>query len=191
MLVGYFGLLNRTKGVAELIETVGSLPQRFKLVIIGGGAATPEDQRYADEVQALITDRQLKERVLITGTCSEAEVSAHLLAADMVALPFQDGASYRRGSLLAALNHGVPTITTTPATPLEPPLLDKTHALLLSSSNVDTLRNAILTLADNRALREQLAVEGRALAAYFDWSSIAAKHEQVYHTLLEAQSRRT
>jgi glycosyltransferase involved in cell wall biosynthesis len=185
VLVGYFGLLNRTKGVVELVQALEALPQHFKLVIIGGGAVTPEDQRYAHEVQTLIAGRNLQQRVQITGPCTETEVSAHLLSADMVALPFHDGASYRRGSLLAALSHGVPTITTTPVTPLDPSLVDGVHALLLPSANADTLKHAIISLADDTAMRERLAKGGRDLARNFDWSTIAAKHEQVYHTLLQ------
>ncbi len=188
VLIGYFGLLNRTKGVAELVEALALLPQHFKLVIIGGAAVSPEDQRYAAEVQTLIARRQIQERVHITGPCSEAEVSAHLLAADMLALPFHDGASYRRGSLLAALSHGIPTITTTPATLLDPPLIDGVHAMCLPSAKVGLLNDAIKILADDATLRARLASGGRNLAMHFDWPNIAAQHELVYHTLLEAHN---
>jgi glycosyltransferase involved in cell wall biosynthesis len=46
------------------------------------------------------------------------KVSEGLHASDLAALPFHSGASTNRGSMLATLSHGLPTITTNgPATP--------------------------------------------------------------------------
>ncbi len=41
------------------------------------------------------------------------EVSANLLAADCAVLPYREGASLRHGSLMAALAHGLPIVSTT------------------------------------------------------------------------------
>ncbi len=188
VLVGYFGLLSRTKGVLELVQALATLPSRFKLLIIGGAAPLPDDERYAAEVQSCIAAHGLSERVKITGPCSEAEVSGWLMATDLVALPFHDGASFRRGSLLAALAHGVPVVTTTPAARLDPPLVGDVHALLVSPSQAVELRTALERVAADAALRERLAVEGPALAAKFSWPDIAAHHETVYHTLVTVGS---
>jgi len=184
VVLAYFGLLNRSKGVIELLRALALLPARFKLLIIGGSAPFPDDQRYAAEVQAFLLSHQLSERVEVTGPCSAADVSAHLLAADLAVLPFLDGASYRRGSLLAALAHGVPTITTAPQTLLIPPLLDGLHARVVKKTDVTMLGKAIVELAVDEATRAQLATGGRTLAARFAWSSIAAQHETVYHSIL-------
>jgi hypothetical protein len=126
---------------------------------------------------SFLLSHQLSERVEVTGPCSAADVSAHLLAADLAVLPFLDGASYRRGSLLAALAHGVPTITTAPQTLLIPPLLDGLHARVVKKTDVTMLGKAIMELAVDEATRAQLATGGRTLAARFAWSSIAAQHE--------------
>ncbi|HEX6288566.1 MAG TPA: glycosyltransferase family 4 protein [Herpetosiphonaceae bacterium] len=186
VLLAYFGLLNRSKGVLDLLAALAELPPRFRLLIIGGAAPLPEDQRYAAEVQATIVERGLSERVQITGPCTEAEVSGHLLAADMTVLPFLDGASYRRGSLLAALAHGTPTITTAPPTPLDPPLEDGAHALVLPKADAVLLRAAIERLAADRALQARMATGARVVAAAFGWPGIAERHEALYHTLLGA-----
>lgn len=182
VLIAFFGLLSRTKGARELIEALAILPPRFRLIVIGGAAPQPDDQRYAAEIHALIRDRNVQDRVLITGPCAAPDVSAHLLAADLAALPFGDGASYRRGSLLATLSHGLPTITTPPAAPLDPPLLDGEHALLVGAS-VPEIRSAIERLAVDQALRARLRVGGQALARQFSWPAIAAGHENVYDSV--------
>lgn len=181
-LIAYFGLLNRTKGVIPLLDALDLLPPRFKLVIIGGAAPQPDDQRYAAEVRAVIAARNVAERVLMTGPCAEDTVSAHLLAADCAALPFTDGASYRRGSLLAALAHGIATITTPPAQPLHPPLLNGEH-VLFAPPDPAQIRAALLRLADDPALQARIAAGGQELAQQFAWPAIAALHENVYDSV--------
>lgn len=188
VLIAYFGLLSRTKGVLPLLDALADLSPRFKLLIVGGAAPQPDDQRYAADVQAVIAARNLHDRVTITGPCPAPTVSAHLLAADLLALPFSDGASYRRGSLLAALAHGVPTITTPPAQPLEPPLRDREHVFFVQPDPAN-IRAAIEQLAADQPLRDRLAQGGRALAEQFAWPAIAALHENVYHTLLKNAAR--
>jgi glycosyltransferase involved in cell wall biosynthesis len=191
-LIGYFGLLSRTKGVLELLAALAQLrpAERYRLLIIGGAAPQPDDQRYAAEVQRFIAAQELSERVQITGPCAPAEVSAHLLAADLVALPFADGASYRRGSLLAALAHGRPTITTAPDEPLDPPLIDGRHALLLADPAPERWLAAIERMAADPALQTRLSAGARELAASFAWPVIAAQHETVYHTVQEAVAKK-
>jgi polysaccharide biosynthesis protein PslF len=112
-LVAYFGLISRSKGLHVLLDALARLPSSFRLVVVGGEATQPQDRTYAAEVRRQIEQRGLRERVIVTGHCAADEVSAHLLAADLAALPFADGASFRRGSLLAALAHGLPVVTTT------------------------------------------------------------------------------
>jgi len=111
-LLAFFGLISRSKGLDTLLDALARLPERFRLVVIGTAATALEDRAYADAIRQQIVRLGLDQRVTITGHCAEADVSAHLLAADIAALPFTDGASYRRGSLLAALAHGLPVVTT-------------------------------------------------------------------------------
>lgn len=194
VLIGYFGLLSRTKGVLELLAALARLPasgpRRYRLLIIGGAAPLPDDQRYAAEIERFIDVHELGARVQLTGSCAAEEVSAHLLAADMVVLPFADGASYRRGSLLAALAHARPTITTAPAAPLDPPLLDGQHALLLPDAAPERLQAAIQRVAADPELQIRLSTGALDLAAAFAWPSIASEHETVYHTVQKAVAKK-
>jgi glycosyltransferase involved in cell wall biosynthesis len=204
-LLAYFGLISRSKGLDTLLDALGRLPARFRLLVVGGAATAPEDRAYADAIRQQIGRLGLEQRVTITGHCPEAEVSAHLLAADIAALPFADGASFRRGSLLAALAHGLPTITTLapyddrrmtiddeadaqhvhrPSSIVHRPLVDGENALLVPPGDALALVGAIERLAHDQRLRERLAAGGRALAAQFSWDTIAARHEQLYERLI-------
>lgn len=182
LLVAYFGLLSPSKGVDTLIEALQRLPDRpWRLLIIGGDATSPQDRAYAQQLDTLITQRSLAARVIRTGHSAPADVSAHLLAADCAALPFRDGASFRRGSLLAALAHGCPLITTTPAdTATAAALTAPPAALLVPPEDSAALAAGLARLANDPALQGRLADGGRALAARFSWDSIAAQHEQCY-----------
>ena len=185
--IAYFGLLSRTKGVLELLQALAGLPPRFRLLIVGGSAPLPDDLRFAVDVNAAIAEHGIGERVTITGPLSEPDVSGHLLACDIAALPYADGASYRRGSLLAVLAHGLPVITTQPPAQLDPPLRDGAHVLLLPPADVGALRAAIERLAGDGQLRKTLSAGGLELVAGFAWPAIADRHESVYHAVLSSR----
>ena len=64
---------------------------------------------YARRTEALVDELDLSERVHWTDFVPQSEVSANLMAADLCVLPYRDGISFRRGSLLACLaGHIVP-----------------------------------------------------------------------------------
>lgn len=179
LLVAYFGLLSPSKGVDLLLSALTRLAQPWRLLLIGGAATAPQDVAYAAALRAQIVAMGLEARVIATGHVPDAEVSAHLLAADCVALPFRDGASFRRGSLLAALAHGCPVLTTSPAEPAEAALLGAA-ALIAPVDDPAALAAALELLAANAALGAALGAVGQRLAARFSWTAIAAQHAALY-----------
>lgn len=183
-VVAFFGLASPTKGLLELLEALSMLPDFIRLVVVGGEAPTTTDQEHARAVHAAVERLRLSGRAHFTGYCDPRTVSAHLLAADLGALPFRDGASYRRGSLLAMFAHGLPVVTTRPAMPLAPPLIDGQHVLLVASEAPEELAAAIQQLANDPQQRQRLAAGGRMLLRHFSWPAIAAAHEAVYNAVL-------
>lgn len=179
LLVAYFGLLGASKGVDTLVEALARVAAPWRLAIVGGAATAPEDIAHAAAVRARMAALGLAPRVVETGHVTPAEVSAHLLAADIAALPFRDGASFRRGSLLAALAHGCPVVTTTPAGPADTALLAPAAALV-PPDDPPALAAALARLAADPAARRALAACGPPLAAQFSWDSIARRHEELY-----------
>jgi glycosyltransferase involved in cell wall biosynthesis len=179
LLVAYFGLLSPSKGADLLITALARLTQPWRLLLVGGAATAPQDVAYAATLRAQIAALGLEPQVIATGHAPDAEVSAHLLAADCAALPFRDGASFRRGSLLAAIAHGCPVVTTPPADPADAALLAEA-ALLASLADPAALAAALKRLAAEPSLRVTLAAAGQALAARFSWDDIAAQHEALY-----------
>lgn len=187
MLLAYFGLLTHTKGIETILDAMEKLPQTTRLVLIGGIGERSEDQVYANSIRQLIAQKGLQERVVMTGHTEASDVSGYLIAADAVVLPFTDGYSYRRGSLITALAHGVPVITThAPAEirqdPL-PELIDGKHALLVEPRQSPQLVNAILRLQQSPEISLQLSRNGQALTEVFSWERILAQHEALYDAI--------
>lgn len=182
LLIAYFGLLSASKGIDLVVEALAQLPGAH-LLIIGGQASAPPDRAFAQQLAARITALGLGLRITRTGHVSAQEASAHLLAADIVALPFRDGASFRRGSLLAALAHSCAVITTAPAdSDTAARLIDGEQVLLVPPNAGPALSAALTYLAAEPALRTRLGASGQALAASFSWHTIARSHEQIYRS---------
>jgi glycosyltransferase involved in cell wall biosynthesis len=186
-LLAYFGFLNQSKGGQELILALDDLIQRgydAHLLMIGAqvGDVDPTNRQYYDQVQTLIRQRELEQRVHWTGHVSQAEVSANLLAADVVVMPYRDGVSFRRTTFIAALRHGCPVVTTLPAFPLEE-LRDGDNVLLTPPQDVTAVSDGVIRLIDDPALRSSLSASARTLGRQFDWSHIASQTRDVYRRL--------
>lgn len=189
LLVGYFGFLTAGKGAATLLRATRLLADRgrsARLVVIGAGAgpSSPPDRAAEAAVHSLLRQLGLAPRVVATGYLSPAGVSAHLLACDAIALPYEDGASFRRGSLLAALEHGRPIVTTPPSLPArgfgERVLEPGRQFMAVPPRDPLALADALERLAADASLAERLGREARALAERCSWPSIAAETARVY-----------
>lgn len=177
-LLGYFGFLNHSKGGDTLIRALSILAERrapVKLVLIGGqtGSSDPNDAAFSAEVEKLIARHGLEGRIARSGFVTASEVSAHLLACDAIALPYRDGVSLRRGSLMAALAHGCAIISTQPAAPI-PELRDGENLRLVPRDSPQVLGLAISELLDAPELRARLGAAARETAQQFRWEAIAA-----------------
>jgi glycosyltransferase involved in cell wall biosynthesis len=182
----YFGFLNESKGGETLIRALARSRPPARLLMIGGrvGSSDPTNQAYADHIQALIAELGLDERVRWTGYVPNEQVSAALLSADAVLLPYRDGISFRRGSLHAALAHGCPIVSTTPVVPL-PELVDGENVLLVPPDDPDALSRAALRLHHDPKLKERIGRGAAALSRLFTWAHIAQRTvDEVFYPAL-------
>lgn len=185
LLLGYFGFLNRSKGGLLLIEVLARLAAHMphaRLLMIGErvGASDPSNYAYLQEVEAAVARHGLTDRVTWTGSLPDAEVSAALYACDVLLMPYLDGASTRRGTLMAGLAQGCAVVTTTPSAPL-PELRDGVSVLFVPPGDVDATTAAVLRLIHDPALAQRLRTGARQAAAAFTWESIADAHIRSYH----------
>ena len=190
LLLAYFGFLNESKGGEELIGALALLRQQeldAHLLFIGGdvGHADPTNVAYAQKVQALIDRHHLADVVHRTGYVELPEASANLLAADVVVMPYRDGVSFRRTTLIAALRHGCPVVSTLPVEmALIPEIQPGENMLLAPPSDASALAQTMAPLAEDMALREKLSQGAKQLGRLFEWERIARDTADLYRTLI-------
>lgn len=187
-LVSYFGFLNQSKGGEDLIRALHILKEKgikIKLLMVGAaaGSVDPTDQAYALKVKGLISQLGVEDMVIWTGFEPAERVSGHLLASDLCVLPYRDGVSFRRGSLMAALAHGLPIVSTMPGTENRQ-IVDGENMALVPPQDPQALANKIEVLATDPGLRERLAQGAKRLSQGFSWDRIAEKTLAVYQQLL-------
>lgn len=196
MLLTTFGLLNRSKGIETAIDALALLRQGgvdAYLLLVGAGAGVNDPTNRATEAAI---DRQCAAAGLIafvrkTGRLPAAEVAEALAASDVCVLPYRDGASPRRGSLLAALAQGIPVVTTTPAPGAYggvPAFRDGEAARCVPPGDARAVADAAQAMRRDDTLARRLRAGAAAYAAHFTWPTIAAQTLALYETLGVAAS---
>ncbi len=196
LLLSYFGFLNESKGGETLIQALHKLMNdprlsaNPRLLMIGGktGSSDPTNVAYLKKIEGLIEELGLTDRVLWTGYTPRPEVSANLLASDICVLPYRDGASFRRGSFMAALAHGLPIVSTRPRVDV-PELRHGENILLVPPDAPVALAEAIAKLADDARLRRRLGEGATRLSQDFTWGKIAEKTEALYEEIADIPER--
>ncbi|MBI4758129.1 MAG: glycosyltransferase family 4 protein [Chloroflexi bacterium] len=194
-LISYFGFLNSSKGGEDLVKAMAILHQKgqaVKLIMVGGqvGDSDPTNVAYLRKIKGLIEALGLGDYVCWTGYTSPEEVTANLLASDLCVLPYRDGASFRRGSLMAALAHGLPVITTTPPGRWRPcpgglpELVHGENALLVPPGSPGQIAEAVEALVGSANLSTRLGSGASHLAKAFTWDNIARLSVKAYEAIM-------
>jgi len=173
--VVYFGQIRPKLGVEEFLELAEhsfQVLRPFNFLMVGTAP-----QKHAKYYQRL-RDRTRASVQWLTNL--PLDDIAQILASSLAAyLPFPDGASYRRGSMLAALENGLPVITREGAA-MAPELRD---AVMLASGPGEAL--AILDrLYALPECTQGMVSHGRKLVQAFSWEDIARRHADIYATML-------
>lgn len=192
-VIAHFGFMNHSKGIEILLDALAALRAEglpVRLWMVGGrtGASDPTNAAFAAQIDAKIAALGLTDAVHWSGFVDDPTASAYLTAADVVALPFLDGASYRRSSLMAVIAHGCAIVTTTPMVDV-PAFRDGENLRLVSPGDATALATALAQLANSASARETLRTGARALNTVFDWGEIARANADFFTQIIE--KRRT
>jgi glycosyltransferase involved in cell wall biosynthesis len=184
LLISYFGLIRPDKGLEDFIKLLDISKKNEKAIkgrIIG--RIPQSDVHYASQLQSVTANLPIEWYL----DQPEDTVSDLLFETTFTYLPFPDGASLRRGSLLAALSHATRVITTRG---LQTPMCLDT-VVFYADSPQDAF--VILTEFDHSASKEDVLVQKTNLFLLsFHWETIAENHINLYdlivakrnHTLL-------
>jgi glycosyltransferase involved in cell wall biosynthesis len=173
--VGYFGRLERHKGVHVLIDAIAQLPD-VALVLHGDGPARGDLERRVRELA-------LTERVTFAGHVDHDLLPSRYRAVDIVAVPSLRTSRWveQFGRVaVEAMACGVPVIASDDGA-----LRDVVGGagLLVRPGDVAAWRDAIGELGAHPARRSALAAAGRARAARYRWSAIADQQIELYRAV--------
>ena len=174
----YFGLFRTNKGIehvmrlAELVKGEG-LPYVVRMV----GAMDAHLPNYYNNLRSLAKRLPV---VWVVGQDVE-QVAAVLGRCQIGYMPFPDGASERRTSLLALLANGVAVVTT--RGPHTPPEMEDCAEFADSPEHAISI---ILDLYRDVQRRAKLSAKAIAYAGRFSLDSIASQHIALYHDIVNA-----
>jgi glycosyltransferase involved in cell wall biosynthesis len=170
MVAGTLARLDRIKGLDVLLDAIAALDVR--LVIAGEG---PE--RGALERQAAALGE--RDRVQFVGWRDDSR--AFLDGIDVFVLP-----SRNEGfplSIIEAMFAGRPVVATRVGS-VDEAVVDQETGLLVPADDVDALRSAIVTLADDPDRRDLMGTNGRQRALeHFSISKMASSFDALYDDL--------
>ncbi len=186
-VLAHFGLLNASKGLDTLLESMVMLRDSgvpVQLIIVGGstGSTDPTNAAYKREIAAFIQQHGLTDHVYSTGFLEDAAVAAYLRGSDAVVLPFRDGASFRRGSLMAAIHYGAVIVTTQPHVNI-PEFVHDGNMLFVPADDPAALRDSLRQIHDSPP--EHLRQGALQLDRHFTWDQITADYLACFRDVLE------
>lgn len=170
-VVGLFGTLHDSLLLSYALESLSALQargHRAQLLYVG-----PARDELASSLDG--SEHGLNQQVICTGYAEPAQVSHYLSLMDVLLLPLVDGVSSRRSSLMAALSHRLPVVTTSgPGT--DPLLADSAAVLLSPVADRQAFVANVCALATDKAWRRQLAEAGEKLYRdHFSWSVVTQR----------------
>ena len=178
----FVGRLVERKGLPHLLRALTLLPsgRDVALDIVGDGP-----DRAA--LESLARELELGGRVRFHGFVSEGDLSAFFAGADAFVLPaVEDSKGDVEGLgvvLIEALAHRVPVIASASGGIVDIVLHERT-GLLVPPGDAPALAAAVTRMAADPALRERLALEGKAHArATFSWDAIIDRLASLYRSL--------
>ncbi len=180
--VAFFGFANPPKGMELLLAALAQLKPRhpeLKLLLLSQLSGRDAYQR---RLAGLIERSGLSGITLRPDYAPAPKTAERLASADCAVLPFRDGVSQKRGSLLACLAQGLPVVTTAPEKGAEGPFQNERNMLMVEHSPA-ALARALDRLLQDQALRIRLRQASRELSAAFGWKTIGQQHRELFQTL--------
>lgn len=159
VVAGHFGTYDSQarRALSSLVPALLARSRSVTMQLIG---------RDSDGFRASLaaTHPQLASRIHATGTIDGRGLSLALQACDVMVQPYPDGASSRRGTLMASLAHGIAVVTTDGR--LSEPLWRESHAVCtVRAGNEAAMLDATAALCADPVERHRLALAGRSLYA--------------------------
>jgi glycosyltransferase involved in cell wall biosynthesis len=179
LFVGALPRSHRYKGVDYLIEAVHiarSKNTTIKLAVVGGGGLVPE-------LNKLVAELELGQNVVFTGAMPNEHLPPYYAMCDIFVLPSVSSPESFGQVLQEAMASGKPCIASDLPGVREVVKNEKT-GLLVPPKNPEALAQAILHLAEDDSLRNEMSHNARMEVASYSWQKCAQEMEAIYNEVL-------
>ena len=166
-LVLSVGAIQRRKNIARLVKAFESLPDSWRLALAGA----PDGFGAAEELR-VVQESPARKRIDVLGYVSSPHLDSLYNRAGIFAFPSLDEGFGM--PILEAMAHGVPVLTSNCSAM---PEVAGDAALLVDPVNIG---DALLHLAADESLRDDLARRGLQRTKKFTWESAVKKTWAVY-----------
>ena len=184
VLIAHFGYILKKKRLEALFHALRFLldeGHRVKLAMIS--EFDPERNSYHARLKRMVNSLNLERDVIWAGYRDQKAVSGCLSSSEIAVQIYQDGVSFRRGSFMTPLAHGLPIVTTRSRN-LPEGLKDRYNVIAVSVGDVKGLAVAVKELIASKELKEKIGGNARIFSKRFSWGDIAQKHVELYNRLI-------
>jgi glycosyltransferase involved in cell wall biosynthesis len=172
-MVLFVGAIQRRKNVRKLVHAFERMPPSWRLALAGA----PNGFGAAEELQAVESSPR-KSDIDVLGYVTRTELNALYRRARIFAFPSLDEGFGM--PVLDAMANSVPVITSQRSAL---PEVAGDVALLVNPDEPEEIAAALVRLASDQALCDDLARRGRERALQFSWESTLEKTWEVYREL--------
>ncbi len=176
----FVGRLVERKGLQHVLVALAQLPGlTVSLTVVGSG-------NYRRQLEDLCRIHSLRNRVRFVGHLANEELPSVYSQHDAFILPSLTESHAM--VLTEAMSCGLPVIGSAVGA-IPEVVRDGTDGLLVEPGNVQQIKAAIVQLADDDEVREEMGMEAmRRVREEFSWDKIADEYEELYNTVSVADA---
>jgi glycosyltransferase involved in cell wall biosynthesis len=189
IVLSTFGLVNRGKGIQDVIRALPSLIKRDpRILYLIIGETHPEvrrieGERYRKKLMRLVNELGLAKHVRFHNRfLSKRELISYLQATDIYITPYVDRNQISSGTLTYALGAGKAIISTPYLHAKE--ALANGRGLLCRFRSPHSIAGCIAKLVEDPELRHGLERKAYAYSRSFTWPKVAEKYAELFNHLL-------
>ena len=177
----FLGRLEKRKGLRYLLDAYSGLKWEFpntRLIVVGGGNLDAESLRILGE--------RNPGDVIFTGEVSESDKCRYFATADIFCAPATGQESF--GIVLLEAMASKTAIVASDIVGFSQVVHDGQESLLFKSRNVQSLKESLIRLVNDKTLRNRLGNNARIKVEQYRWENIAVELIDYYRILKTADS---
>lgn len=174
-----FGWVRRSKGYDRVVEVLDELPEDA-VFLVAGGTRTDAQEGYLNDLQALVDERGLNDRVRFTGYVGRDEHPKIMNATDVMVFPYRDNRA--SDALARALSYHLPVVASDNE---EFSAIEDEWSCVRTVSDDRELADSLATLLQDSNEKERLQSRAETYAAEMNWGTVAERTIEIYGDVID------